>query len=332
VGNVSVSEPKKCLLICPSFFSYDSEIKNAIERNGYTVRLYDERPFRGVVGKSLVRLGLSILTNSAIKKYYKEIYDSTDEHYDLLFIINPECITPDIVSYFKKKCEKVIVYMWDSFENKINSVKLIPCADVFFTFDPHDAHNYNIKFKPLFYVPDYICDPIDGSESYEVSFVGTAHSSRFKLVNDIAQGHSCFTFFYCPGKIVFFMKKFFFKELSGMKQNDVSFVPLNRKDVINILKSSKAIIDIAHPKQQGLTMRTIESIACQRKLITTNKNAQNYDFFSKSNVLIVDTDINNQVISEFLNLDHVALPAEIYTKYFIDNWVRDIIEEVPEHG
>lgn len=326
-----MSDTKKCLLICPSFFGYDIEIKNAFERNGYSVTLYDERPFTGVIGKSLVRLGLNILTKPFIENYYNKVFNTAGEHYDLLLLINPECITPDILIRFKEKCDKVIVYMWDSFKNKKKSHALIDCADVFFTFEPCDADAYNIKYKPLFYVPEFICEPADGSELFDVSFVGTAHSLRFQLVSDIARGRSQLIFFYCPSKIVFFIKKFFLKELAGMKIDDVSFVPLNRKSVVDILKSSKAVIDIAHPKQNGLTMRTIESIGSQKKLITTNKSVKSYDFYNESNVLVVENGINSKAISDFLALDYIMLPTDVYEKYFIDNWVRDIIKEEAVH-
>lgn len=324
-----MSDTKKCLLICPSFFGYDIEIKNALERNGYLVTLYDERPFSGVIGKSLIRLGLSFLTKLFIKNYYNKVFDTTDDHYDLLLIINPESITPDILIRFKDKCDKVIVYMWDSFKNKKKSHELINYADVFFTFEPRDADAYNIKYKSLFYVPEFICEPAHGSVLFDVSFVGTAHSLRFKVVNEIARGHNQLIFFYCPSKIVFFIKKFFLKELSGMKIDDVSFIPLNRKTVVDILKSSKAVIDIAHPKQNGLTMRTIESIGSQRKLITTNKNVKNYDFYNESNVLVIENEINSKVISDFLALNYITLPADVREKYYIDNWIRDIIKEEP---
>lgn len=326
-----MSNSKKCLLFCPSFFSYDEEIKSAIERLGYNVVLHDERPFRSVFGKSLIRLGFNSALNVLIDKYYNNIFDDIDDDIDVLFLVNPECFTPSLISLYRKKCKHVIVYMWDSFRNKKNSDKLIDYSDSFFTFDPHDAEEYHINFKPLFYVPDYIGEPSNGSELYDVSFIGTAHSSRFKFVSNITRGHSKSLFFYCPSKVVFFIKKFVFNELSGMKIRDVSFSPLNRKEVIEILRTSKSTIDIAHPKQQGLTMRSIESIGIQRKLITTNKNVLSYDFYNESNVLVVDEKTNKSVIDDFLNSSYISPSKEIYSKYYIDNWVRDLFKEVLAH-
>ena len=60
------------------------------------------------------------------------------------------------------------------------------------------------------------------------------------------------------------------------------------------LKQSKTVVDIQHPKQSGLTMRTIEMLGANKKMITTNADIQNYDFYHPNNICIVDR--NNVVV------------------------------------
>ncbi|MCV4677987.1 hypothetical protein OFC08_34485, partial [Escherichia coli] len=67
--------------------------------------------------------------------------------------------------------------------------------------------------------------------------------------------------------------------LSGKKINtDVEFEPLSQSEVVEMMKCSEIIIDIHHPRQRGLTMRTIECIGLNKKIITTNEDIKKYDF------------------------------------------------------
>ena len=45
------------------------------------------------------------------------------------------------------------------------------------------------------------------------------------------------------------------------------------------MKDCHAVLDIEHPKQVGLTMRTFEVLASGRKLITTNRSIINHEFY-----------------------------------------------------
>lgn len=113
-----MSDVKNVLIFCPKFFNYDINIRNAVQKNGYTVSLFNERPFDNIIGRALIRLGFDFFLKRQIFKYYKNIYDNIFADIDYLIVINPECITPEILEIYRNKCNNIIVYMWDSFENK----------------------------------------------------------------------------------------------------------------------------------------------------------------------------------------------------------------------
>ena len=70
-------------------------------------------------------------------------------------------------------------------------------------------------------------------------------------------------------------------------------------------------------------MRTIETLGAKKKLITTNKQIIEYDFYNPANVLVVDR--KNPVIPDvFMITPYVEIPQEIYNKYYIDSW-RDTL-------
>lgn len=318
---------KRVLIFCPSFFGYEKDIKTEVESLGADVSLFDERVFTNTLGKALVRLNIRILIEFFITKFYQKHLINDVSKVDYILLINPETIEVDTLMKCKliNPSVKIIVYMWDSFDNKKHSKKYIPVSDDFYTFDNKDAKKYKVRFLPLFYVKDYSCNDFNGEYKYDFSFVGTAHSERYSVVKKITKNFDkSYLFFYCPSKYVFLYKKYFRKELKGLGFSDVSLCSMNREAVINVVNTSKAIIDISHPSQVGLTMRSIEMLGACRKLITTNINVLSYDFYHPNNILYYDGEISNHEVEIFLNLPYQQINNDIYTKYNIGNWVRNL--------
>lgn len=318
---------KNIYLFSPSFFSYDHSIKNELSRQGAHVYLHDERPFNSTIGKAIIRANKKKLMNRYLLKYYMDIILPKINSIDYIIFINPETIQPFIIKEIKSlnPSIKIIVYMWDSFKNKPSAIKLIKYSDSFITFDPNDAKNYNLKFLPLFFIPEYSHNnhlaPSD--MLYNFSFIGTAHSDRYDLVNKITDSFDkLFKFFYTPSKFVFLYKKYILKELAGLPYNSVSTVPMSREQVITVVQNSSIIIDINHPLQVGLTMRTIETLGAKKKLITTNKEVAKYDFYHPNNILIFTNETSTNDIIDFAKKSLFELKSDIYHSYSLQNWIR----------
>lgn len=318
---------KNVYIFSPKFFGYDLAIKEQIESFGAEVNLFDERPFNGFIGKSMLRLNFKYIISYCVTKYFENILLPNIDNIDYLILVSPESISVDTLLEIKKinKKIKIITYMWDSFDNKKQAKKLIDLSDFFFTFDPLDSENYNVELLPLFYLPDYE-DLGDLSEvKYECSFIGTAHSDRYNVLKKITNRvENKFLFLYTPYKLVFLYKKYIAKELKGLSLKDVSSCPLSRNVVVNIIKNSKSVIDINHPSQVGLTMRTIEVLGSKRKLITTNKEIKKYDFYNENNIFYYNDKLNNQddMLKLFLNKPFIEIDQDIYRKYSLNNWVQ----------
>ena len=268
-----------------------------------------------------------MILKKKIESYYLKILDALTEPVDFLIIISPECITPEILKQFREKCSNIVVYMWDSFKNKPQALDLIPYCDAFYTFDSDDAELYNIKLKPLFYSNAYKIDVLSECPQYDISFIGTVHSSRYEQVRKICNGFRCYAFFYCPSYIVFLFKKYVTREIKRVSLKDVSFRSLGKDDVVSVVVNSKCILDISHPLQQGLTMRSIETLGAKRKLITTNKNICHYDFYNEDNILIIDDSVTTKQIESFLQKKYKTLTAELYNKYSVNYWVKDFLRD-----
>ena len=165
-----------------------------------------------------------------------------------------------------------------------------------------------------------------------IFLLGTLHSDRYNLVKTILKlidKKNYFIYFFSTSKILFFFQKIFDKNFKKVKKDEVSFISLSKKQTVDLVARSKVIIDIEHLKQKGLTMRTLEMLGANKKIITTNKEVLNYDFYNKNNILLIDR--NNPIIDKsFLESDFEGIDKETYDKYSINKWVETIFKDFDE--
>lgn len=331
-------ENKNVLFIAPSFFGYEHDITAELKKLGAKVDYFDERPFSSSAAKISNRLNFKFFIKKNIDDYYNDILEkSKNKQYDYLLIISPETMEASFINAIKATNINIqsILYMWDSLRNKSNAKKVLTCFDKIYSFDKTDLNSgfsSDIQFLPLFYNNDFKFDLTNETSkaSYAASFIGTVHSDRVKLVKKVINqldkdGYKTFTFFYCPSKLLFVLKKLFTNEFNFISFSEVSFTPMTKKQMRDIFISSNAVIDIQHPDQSGLTMRTIEMLGLNKKLITTNGHIREYDFYCVDNHLIIDR--NNPLIdASFLTVSYHRHPQEIYEKYSLSSWLTILFE------
>lgn len=326
---------KKILFFAPRFFNYEIEIKKKLEQLGAQVDFYDERMNPSNLDKVIIRLKKNLLAKK-IENYYKSIIDeSKNKKYDYVFFLSPETITKELLQELKRtqKNAKYIIYMYDSIKNKKNAREILDEFDSHFSFDKNDCEIDNrFKFRPLFYLDEYSkFTEKSYNKKYDISFIGTVHSDRYGVIKSIKEQAilnelNVNFFMYFPSKVMYLVKKMFDKSYQNTEIKDFSFASISKDKVLDIISNSKIILDIQHPKQVGLTMRTIEMLGMKKKLITTNKNIKEYDFYNSDNIKIIDR--NNPILDlDFIRNDYVEINADIYKKYSIGSWLEEVFSE-----
>ncbi|MEI7386306.1 hypothetical protein WCU57_19410, partial [Pectobacterium versatile] len=89
-----------------------------------------------------------------------------------------------------------------------------------------------------------------------------------------------------------------------------------------------------HLGQDGPTLRTIEALAFNKKIITNNTKILNYEFYSPDRFFILGHDsFDNMLV--FLKRDTSPIADEIIEKYTADSMLRticlDMKYELPLH-
>jgi hypothetical protein len=326
---------KKILLFAPKWLGYEKEIYTKLENLGASVMYFDERPGNTFLTKALIRLNKRIIANRTYN-YYKNILKLTNlVQYDYILIVNIEAMTSSVLMELRKQqpMAKFILYMWDSILNKKNTVELLKYFDRTFSFEKKDCLKINLlQFLPLFYSDNYKQNgtQLTKKTKYDFCFIGTIHSDRYTILKKLQQKQlkdaAWFLYMFFPSPLLFLRKKIIDSKFRSAKIKEFHFTPINQIRTRDYIFESKIIVDIQHPNQEGLTMRTIEAIGAQKKLITTNPNIVNYDFYDSNNIFILDRE-NPEISDEFISSQYVSLPIHIYNKYSIDSWILSIFSE-----
>lgn len=324
---------KKILLIVPKFYGYEIEIKRALKKAGATVVTI----YENIVVYNLYYRMFHVYFNSKseeiIYNYYKRCLKKIGmKKIDIVFAIRASSINDDIYSMIKEYCNsdcRFIMYQWDSVANNPRAKQLADLFDNVYTFDINDSANLGWEYRPLFFISDMV--HASNNRSIDVSFLCSWHSQRAEILKRLkeitSKGNLTFYYNMRAPFLLFVKNKYLNKrpEYNTIGFGDIRFKVLPLKRCYSIYGSSKVVVDYTHPGQTGLTMRTIECLGSECKLVTNNKLIEDADFFNPNNIIVYDgEDIDIPI--DFISAPYVRLPDSIYSYYSIESWLESIFK------
>jgi hypothetical protein len=144
------------------------------------------------------------------------------------------------------------------------------------------------------------------------------------MASSLPKGHVFFRYLYLQAPWVYYAYRLGNPAFRGSSPSDFHFRPMPREAVLDTFNRSRAILDIEHPRQTGLTIRTLETIGSSRKLVTTNPRVREYDFHHPENVCVIDRRAP-RLPEGFLEGAFRPLEPAIRHKYSIRGWVDDVV-------
>ncbi len=330
---------KKILFICPKTFNYESEIKSELELLGSEVTYFNDKPFNNIFLIILLRVAPKLLWGTAKNIFLEKLSLYKNDKFDIIFIIKGEGVSPNLLRWLKINYSqtKLVLYLWDSILNVKNVVEKFSFFDKIASFDPVDCEKYkNIKYRPLFFLDSY-------KNKYETAgnglfFVGTLNGDRrvvLSKVNNFVKDQINFEYwFFIRSNFEMFLLNLHkaINKFLGIKYYEIPSNRLIRKamtasQINSKIESCLAVLDIHHPKQTGLTMRTFEVLASGKKLVTTNKSIQNEIFFDSSIIQIIDRE-KPEIDLNFFNNDCNRMPDLFFKHYSCKGWLLDIFCDI----
>ena len=206
-----------------------------------------------------------IFYNKAIKEKLEALFEK-HARFDDILILRPDLIKEHLPA-IKDHGKRSIAYLWDSFSRTPGGRGTIQFFDKFFSFEPKDVKDHQLLFLPNFYSPDLTIIKNE-SPHFDLSYVAS-YDDRLDTLEKILASLS-------PLDLKTNINIIATRSAGAKNKTEKNITwftdVLPRKETIRIMNDSNVLLDIAQPKQEGLSFRVFEAMKLEKKIITTNRS------------------------------------------------------------
>lgn len=202
-----------------------------------------------------------------------------------------------------------------------DNYKLLSSRWEIWTFMEEDAHKFGFKYGATFYNPLLKeCKKntkVQKKPSTDLLFIGTDKGRKTFLLHLKKQLKAYHI--RCDFRIVNNFKSLYSKDYA----REVDYFTL-----CQLTNNTQAIVDVVQKNQTGLTLRIMEGILFDKKIVTTNLSMRtNKDFGNNSNIYVL-TPNNIKGLNAFLNKPTETYPLWIKEKYSFDKWIERLDKSI----
>lgn len=332
---------KHILFLAFEYFDYHIHIRKTIEEAGATVDSFSVWKYCTIREKAVFTFLRHL--NKKLFSLYNRAYSRSilktirGRKYDSVLVISGFELPNDFYIELRRRHPEAIFlnYHWDSIKTTMfgnTYLDIVPFFDKVYSFDRKDCETHaNLHYLPLFYTREYEQlrkSVSEVSQDIDLLFIGSlCEYRRYRYVKEIekfclSQGINFVHYMYVS-------KRFYIKNLlQGQLLTNVQFRKLSRNEIIDYYRRSKAVIDLPHHFQSGLTMRVIETSGAGKKLVTGNTNITQEPFYDSEIISLIDA--NKPV----LDIDFIKKPAASNWNSKIEecsiaNWLRRLFGRDP---
>ncbi len=222
-------------------------------------------------------------------------------------VIIPNNYNYGISKYIKrknKKC-KIICYFLNVICETNQNVLKDQNIDEFWTFDQKDSAKYKMNYYPQFFSKEVKLEK--KKILYDTIFLGRDKGRKKDLE-----------------KIDKVFKKMNLKSNIMIISNEKEYIEY--QEYLDLISESKTILEIVDAKQSGMTLRCMESIFLNKKLITNDKKIKDYDFYNKNNIFVIGID-NYKDLKNFINTKYQNIDRSILKKYEYGSWLNALVKK-----
>jgi hypothetical protein len=310
----------KITVIAPYTFGYiDVLVEKIAEKPDITVEFIDISTILLEYESSLQR-GKNFLSKNLFDRNLKKEHKMRvlkkkllqNPEQDVILVVRPDVLEKSVLAFLRTRAKKVISYYYDAIGNIPEKQNLLAYFDEVYSFEKADVEKFGLKFITNF-IP---VDEPDKCANEKGVFHISSYDSRAKTIVDVARQLEKFEYPY-----TFVVKS---GRPLDSKFLNVILEYVDCKEVMQLMKESSIILDVQKENQEGLSFRVFEALGYDKKLITTNEDVRNYDFYNPENILIVDRE-NPVVTKSFLLNEHVPVPKIVKDKYRRGAWIQEVL-------
>ena len=260
------------------------------------------------------------------KYWFNEEWIKKISQFDTIFI-HASIIKVPVVKFINNNFpnKRIILWYWNPVRKTLpmDYTKNLDCE--LWSFDPYDCKKYGLNYNTQFY---FDISKLKDSEScrneIDVLFVGK-NKGRLKKLLEIErklENISLRTYFHIVenSKFLKFISVNLYNKLNYKTKYNFS-ESISYENVLELIFNSNSILDIVSKGQTGLTLRPLEALYAEKKLITNDINIKTYDFYNPNNIFVLE-DNNFDKINDFLNKNYQTVDDKITEKYQFSNWIK----------
>lgn len=320
----------KILLIGIDFGNYEIKIAEEMRKQGHDVTyMIDTDSHYSIV----LRLFGSKFARKISDIYQEKMLKILGDGFDHVIVIVGRQLNSEFLRKIRSRNPNALfsLYLWDDVKRVENFKEVKQFYDKIYSFDLKDCKFYGFNHLPLFYT--HISAGLYTHE-YDLYTSMYNYSERETIIKTISMQAKRLglksQFYISLGRYSYFSRLFDIKRNSDDNIRYI-FKPISEAENYANMERAKAVIDVQFKGQVGLTMRTIECLGMNNKLITTNESIKYYDFYNENNVLIIDR--NNPTLDDiFINTPYIKVENSIYEKYSLSTWVKVMLGEEKLHN
>ena len=311
---------KKIVIVGPPSFGYLTKINEALTSFSdveSTIILIDKSSFKykNLLHRLLNSLS-KIFLNKNLKKEYLNSFliDSIKKlgHQDVIFMIRPDLLSPKTLNFLKTQTQSLTAFYYDSTRRFPKKIDIINYFDTVYSYDKLDVETYNLKF-----LTNYIFDERENVNFEQLFFNISTFDYRYQSMEELAN--------YIDEKK--WSKEILIYGSNGLKSDSLTLIheQISVDVVADKINRSKIIIEIQRKEQIGLSFRVFEALGQRKKLITTNTDIVNYDFYHPQNILVIDEAAIN-IPEDFVNSPYIPISDKVLDKYRLRNWTKKLFD------
>lgn len=229
--------------------------------------------------------------------------------------------TYKIFKIIQKKYPNIrrILYWWDPVKKTISPNRVSEKVCEKWSFCRRDAEEYGLKYNAQFLARDldqYRYE-INKEIKYDIMFFGVGGKKLYNQRVELLKAFDLICRHYNL-KVCFGIKYFHKKDKEkpyAMEQY------LNEKQYYEIVMQSRAMLDLTEPGQEWVTLRPIEALYLNKKLVTNNTAITGEKLYNPHNIFVIGRDSYDK-LEQFIKSPFEAMPLEIYDYYSTKSWLK----------
>lgn len=300
----------KILILKDESTDFEKYVSNFFRDNGVTTkkaynRFYYNHP---MLWKLVRKINLNIFT-------YFFLYDWKTElsKYEKVIVFD-NCVSRPLLKYLDSiyGISNVSTWLWNV---ELTNIDWIKKRSLVYCFDKIFCDQHNVLYLPQFYFKNGP-DAAIADEKKQVFFIGQ-DKGRIPVLRQIASYLKSINVDY---SIIVCSKNHDDDHLLSYIDTNLSY-----EDVIDKVRQSSIILEVTKNEQTGLTLRALEALFYQKKLITNNRRIREEKMYSKENVFILGED-SIEELRGFIESKYHKPCESVYKYYSFNEWLKNISE------